>query len=107
MTSGGGSALRRFAAILRVAEALVLAAVAGFAGAAGNPGREAHAQLDRDAAAWAAARAAGTAEACQGYLQEFPTGRYAEAAFRCIVEQALPGAGPAPGPGVAPGADLY
>ena len=39
-----------------------------------------------DDAAWAAAAATGTADACQQYLEEFPAGRHAEEAFRCLIE---------------------
>jgi hypothetical protein len=42
-----------------------------------------------DDAAWAEARQAGSAEACQGYLQRFPAGRHAEQAFRCLIESRL------------------
>jgi hypothetical protein len=50
-----------------------------------------HAQqpADADEAAWAAAQSAGTAEACQGYLDQFPVGRHADEAFRCLVEESL------------------
>jgi len=40
----------------------------------------------RDAAAWAQAQGAGTLEAYEGYLGQFPTGAFADQAFRCIVE---------------------
>ena len=47
-----------------------------------------------DDRAWEGAIASGTAEACQQYLSEFPTGAHAEEAFRCLVEGVLPeGAG--------------
>jgi hypothetical protein len=39
-----------------------------------------------DDGAWSQARAAGTIEAYEGYLGQFPTGVYADQAFRCIVE---------------------
>jgi hypothetical protein len=50
-----------------------------------------HAQqpTDADDAAWAAAQGAGTAEACQRYLDQFPVGRHANEAFRCLVEESL------------------
>ena len=52
---------------------------------------------DPDDAAWAAADRTNTAEACQAYLSEFPAGRHAAEAFRCVMERALdPEAGPAP-----------
>lgn len=37
-------------------------------------------------AAWNAARSAGTSAAFERYLDLYPVGRYAEEAFRCIVE---------------------
>ena len=69
---------------------------------------------------WAAARRAGTASAFQRYLELFPTGAYAEDAFRLLIEQSLrarpvtrlvdiePGAGPggAPAQRVVAAADL-
>jgi hypothetical protein len=50
-----------------------------------------HAQQpgDADDAAWGAAQSAGTAEACQRYLDQFPVGRHANEAFRCLVEESL------------------
>ena len=44
---------------------------------------------DADEAAWGAAQSAGTAEACQRYLDQFPVGRHADEAFRCLVEESL------------------
>ncbi|MGI9508023.1 MAG: hypothetical protein ACR2QJ_01580 [Geminicoccaceae bacterium] len=65
-------------------KALMIALVAGQGGAAvaqdGSP----------DDQAWEAVRASGTAEACQQYLSEFPTGAHAEEAFRCLVEGIVP-----------------
>jgi hypothetical protein len=92
--------MKGFAALCRNLKALVVAAVAGSAGA------QAQVTPDADTAAWEAAQATGSVEACQRYLEEFPAGRYAEQAFRCIVEQTLPAAGPAVGT-VAPGLGLY
>ena len=49
-----------------------------------------------DDAAWAAAEAADTPEAYQQYLEEFPAGRHADEAFRCLIEgqsDVAPGAG--------------
>ncbi|MDH3663831.1 MAG: hypothetical protein OEU92_28090 [Alphaproteobacteria bacterium] len=43
-----------------------------------------------DSRAWEAARASDTAEAYQQYLSEFPTGAYAEEAFRFVVEGIIP-----------------
>ena len=76
------------AAIFLGLRALAIAALAG------SPAG--HAQEGGDDAAWAAASEAGTAEACQQYLEAFPSGRHAEEAFRCLVEGDLdiaPGAG--------------
>ncbi len=94
--------MERRTSFQQTVRAMLLAAVAGTAGAG-----QAQAQVDSDTAAWEAARAAGTAEACQAYLEAFPTGRFAEDAFRCIVEQTIPGAGQVPLGGVAPSADMY
>lgn len=43
-----------------------------------------------DDRAWEAARASGSAQACQQYLSDFPTGDHAEEAFRCLVEGVVP-----------------
>ena len=84
---------------MRRAWGLLLAALAGGAGPAQGQ--------DPDTAAWEAARASGTPEACQQYLGAFPTGRYAEQAFRCVIE-GLPSAVPAsPRVGGVPSPDLY
>jgi hypothetical protein len=47
------------------------------------------AQDDPDAQAWDRARELGTYGACQSYLEEFPTGRFADQAFRCMIEQSI------------------
>jgi hypothetical protein len=75
--------MRRMAAVLLGLWALVVAALAG--------GPIGHAQElpGGDDGAWAAAREAGTAEAYQEYLQQFPTGRHAEEAFRRLIEGGL------------------
>lgn len=44
------------------------------------------AQGDPDALAWERARQLGTYGACQRYLEEYPTGRFADEAFRCMIE---------------------
>jgi hypothetical protein len=82
--------MNRLATLFRSIRALVLATLAGAPTAHGqelpNP----------DDAAWAAAVQAGTVDACQRYLEEFPAGRHAEEAFRCLIEGQLdiaPGAG--------------
>ena len=90
----------RFVALCWGLKALLVAALAGSIG-----GPQAAAQDDlpadpADAAAWEAARTIGTEAACQGYLDQYPTGRYAEEAFRCIIEAALPPAGPVTPPSV-------
>ena len=46
-------------------------------------------QDDPDTAAWQRARDVGTFEAYQRYLEEFPIGRYANEAFRYMVEESL------------------
>ena len=59
-------------------------------------------------AAWREAQSVGTPEAFQGYLDQFPLGRYADQAFASIVMQARgigtdrTAASPAPGPAPAP-----
>jgi hypothetical protein len=80
--------MRRMAAIFLGLRALAITALAG------SPAGQA--QQSGDDAAWAAASEAGTAEACQQYLEAFPAGRHAEEAFRCLIEGSLevaPGAG--------------
>jgi hypothetical protein len=80
--------MRRMAAIFLGLRALAITALAG------SPAG--HAQESGDDPAWAAASEAGTAEACQQYLEAFPAGRHAEEAFRCLIEGSLeiaPGAG--------------
>lgn len=47
------------------------------------------AQDDPDTAAWREARQIGTYEAYQRYLEVFPLGRYADQAFRSMVEESL------------------
>ena len=64
--------------------ALMIAFVAGQSGAAVAQSGS------LDDRAWEAVRASGTAEACQQYLSEFPTGAHAEEAFRCLVEGISP-----------------
>jgi hypothetical protein len=84
--------VKRLAALLLGLRALAVTALAG------SPAGHAQQPLDPDDAAWAAASEAGTAEACQQYLEAFPAGQHAEAAFRCLIEGSLdiaPDAGPA------------
>jgi hypothetical protein len=71
--------MRRLAAVLLGLRALAIAALAGSPMAHGQ-------SPSPDDDAWAAARDAGTAEACQGYLEAFPAGDHAEEAFRCLIE---------------------
>lgn len=88
--------------------ALIIATLANGVGSA-----QAQGPLDPETAAWDAARAGGTAEAYQRYLELYPVGRYASAAFRCIVELSIDPNSPecAPNPEmpalVAPGAGPY
>jgi hypothetical protein len=88
--------MNRLATLLLSLRALIMATLAG--------GPIAHGQElpSADDAAWAAAIKAGTAEACQRYLEEFPAGRHAEEAFRCLVEGQLE-----LDPAIGPGLDLY
>jgi hypothetical protein len=88
--------VKRLAAVLLGFRALAITALAGSS--------LSHAQqsLNPDDAAWAAASEAGTAEACQQYLEAFPAGQHAEEAFRCLIEGSLDTA-PAAGPDV----DVY
>ena len=71
----------------------ILLAAAATGHAAGSP---VHAQstpavgtvTPGEEAAWDRARSAGSVQAFQRYLEQYPTGRYAEEAFRIIIEQA-------------------
>ena len=65
-------------------KALLVAIIAGQGGSAAAQ------NLSPDDRAWDAVKASGTAEACQQYLSEFPTGDHAEEAFRCLVEGVVP-----------------
>ena len=82
--------MKRLAAVVLGLRALAISALAG------APISHAQEPPSADDAAWGAASEAGTAEACQQYLEAFPAGRHAEEAFRCLVEGSLeiaPGAG--------------
>ena len=84
--------MKRLAAVLLGLRALAITALAG------SPGAHAQGAPSADDAAWAAASDAGTAEACQRYLEAFPAGQHAEEAFRCLIEGSMeiaPEAGPA------------
>jgi hypothetical protein len=74
--------VKRLAALFLGLRALAIAALAG------SPAGHAQEQ-SADDAAWAAATEAGTAAACQDYLEAFPAGRHAEEAFRCLIEGSL------------------
>ena len=88
--------MNRLGTLLVSLRALLIAAVAGAPAAYGQqlPGS--------DEAAWAAAVEADTPEAYQRYLEDFPAGRYAEEAFRLLIESQLEVA-----PDAAQGLDLY
>jgi hypothetical protein len=77
--------------------ALLLAAAAG---GAGQLGGQAQAAVDpaeqrqelisaAEQKVWAEAQQAGTPEGYQRYLELFPTGRFAEDAFRLLIERSL------------------
>lgn len=65
-------------------KALMIALVAG------QGGSTIAQESSPDDRAWEAVAASGTADACQQYLSEFPTGAHAEEAFRCLVEGIVP-----------------
>jgi hypothetical protein len=88
--------MNRLATLFLGLRALVMAALAGAPLAQGQESPSA------DDDAWAAAVEAGTIDACQQYLEEFPAGRHAEEAFRCVVESQLQ-----VDPAVGPELDLY
>ena len=94
---------------------VLLATVAGGAMQAGNPSHGAveptqEAVTPAEQETWAEAQRAGTGSAYQRYLELFPTGAYAEDAFRLLIERSLrarpvaqlvdiePGAGPGSAP---------
>lgn len=62
--------------------ALLVAYVAGGA-------MSVEAQTDQETTLWYQSRSAGTVEAYQRYLDEYPVGRYASDAFRGIVENSI------------------
>jgi hypothetical protein len=83
--------VKKLAAVLLGLRALALTALAG------TPIGHAQEAPSADDSAWAAASDAGTAAACQQYLEAFPAGRHAEEAFRCLIEgdlEVAPDAGP-------------
>ena len=85
--------------------AVLLAAAAG--GAAGGLPATSEAAITRaEQAAWDKARGSGSADAFQRYLELYPTGQFAEEAFRILVEKSWrqpsriePAAGPIGEPG--------
>jgi hypothetical protein len=86
--------MKTLAAVLLGLRALAITALVGC-----SPVDHAQQSPSADDAAWAAASEAGTAEACQGYLEAFPTGQHTEEAFRCAIAGSLeiaPYAGMAP-----------
>jgi hypothetical protein len=87
--------MNRLATLFLSFRALVVATLAGAPIAYGQESPSA------DDAAWAAC-VAGTAAACQQYLEEFPAGRHAEEAFRRLIESQLDVA-----PGAGQGLDVY
>jgi hypothetical protein len=97
---------RRFVPRLRT---LLFAAAAGGATTAGAPGAAQAAITRAEQAAWDKARGSGSADAFQRYLELYPTGQFAEDAFRILVEKSWrspsriePAAGP---PGEPAGPD--
>ncbi len=74
-------------AVLDRWRAVALAVLAGGAPlAAVGPEAQSQSAGAGEAAAWAAAQQAGTAEAYQRYLELFPIGARAEEAFRLLIE---------------------
>jgi hypothetical protein len=88
--------MNRLATLFLGLRALLLATLAG------APMSHAQGPPSADDDAWAAAVAAATPEAYQRYLEEFPAGRYAEDAFRLLIESQLEGI-----PDAAQGVDIY
>ena len=76
--------MRWMATVYASFKALMIAALAGSSSSADAQ------SLNADDRAWEAVKATGSAEACQQYLSEFPTGAHAEEAFRCLVEGIVP-----------------
>lgn len=76
--------MRWMATVYASFKALMIAALASQPGSAGAQ------DVSPDDRAWDAVKASGSAEACQHYLSEFPTGAHAEEAFRCLVEGIVP-----------------
>lgn len=95
--------MRYVGALYATLRALLVAALAGGAAVA-----QAQAPSDRETAAWEAARAAGTVEAYQRYLELYPLGEHAGEAFREIIELSTPeDAPPSTIAPAAPPMDVY
>lgn len=84
------AALDRVRALLLAAVAGSSSQLAGYAQAAVNPADQQVVSAEEQKA-WAQAQAKRTAEAYQRYLELFPTGQYAEQAFRLLIERSLKG----------------
>lgn len=84
-------ALDRVRALLLAAAAGGAAQIAGSAQAAVNPA-EAQVISAAEQKTWAQAQARKTVEAYQRYLELFPTGQFAEEAFRSLIERSYKGA---------------
>ena len=83
-------------AALEHVRALLLAAAAGGAGQLGGQAQAAVDPAERqelisaaEQKVWAEAQQAKTAEGYQRYLELFPTGQFAEDAFRALIERSL------------------
>lgn len=76
--------MRWMATVYASFKALMIAALASQSGSA-----EAQ-EASPDDRAWESVKASGSAEACQRYLNDYPTGAHAEEAFRCLVEGIVP-----------------
>jgi hypothetical protein len=96
MRQGWRAAVRRL-------RTLLLAAAAG-GGAAHQMPEVAHAAVSpAEQAAWDRARGSGSASGFQRYLELYPTGQYAEDAFRILVEKSWrPPGRPAPAAAAGP-----
>lgn len=81
------AALSRFRALLLAATAGGAASVMGLGQAAVGPDAPIVTAADQES--WTAAQAARTPEAYQRYLELFPTGAFAEEAFRLLIERSF------------------
>jgi hypothetical protein len=90
------------AAVWRLRTVLLAAAASGGAAAGHAPGEAQAAVSPAEQAAWDRARSSGSTAAFQRYLELYPTGQYAEDAFRTLVEKSWrPPARPVPRAGAA------